>query len=144
MKAEPIHPFSGSLANFATGPQPLLRAHHSTPDGPVAKFENGRGMGRAGLPFTTAIQGQPSLKAEPIHPFLTPLTNFATGPARVGNGFCQAACLNIHEAIGRTAWFRTARYAHGAASRARGLLLVPKNDVADRIAIAQDVGQMLA
>src|ERR687885_508692 len=47
--------------------------------GPVAKFGNGRGMGRAGPHFTTAIRGQPSLKAEPIRPFLDLLTNFATG-----------------------------------------------------------------
>ena len=46
-------------------------------------LKNGRGMGRAGLPFTTAIQGQPSLKAEPIRPFLASLTNFATGPTRL-------------------------------------------------------------
>ena len=49
-------------------------------DGPVAKFENGRKMGRAGPPFTTAIRGQPSVKAEPIRPFLASLTDFATGP----------------------------------------------------------------
>src|SRR5919206_1173548 len=48
---------------------------------PVAKFENGCGMGRAGPHVTPAIRGQPSLKAEPIRPFLGSLTNFATGPA---------------------------------------------------------------
>jgi hypothetical protein len=51
--------------------------------GPVAKFENGREMGRAGPHFTTTIRGQPSLKAEPIRPFPGLLTNFATGPAAV-------------------------------------------------------------
>ena len=50
--------------------------------GPVAKFENGREMGRAGPHFTTAIRGQPSSKAEPIHLFPGLLTNFATGLAR--------------------------------------------------------------
>ena len=49
-------------------------------EGPVAKFENGREMGRTEPHFTTAIRGQPSLKAEPIRPFLGLLTNFATGP----------------------------------------------------------------
>ena len=43
--------------------------------------ENGRGMGRAGLPFITTIRGQPNSKAEAIHPFLGLLANFATGPA---------------------------------------------------------------
>ena len=38
-------------------------------------------VGRAGPHFTTAIRGQPSLKAEPIRPFLASLTNFATGPS---------------------------------------------------------------
>ena len=59
--------------------QRFLAAH----DGPVAKFENGREMGRAGPHFTTTIRGQPSLKAEPIRPFPGLLTNFATGPCDV-------------------------------------------------------------
>src|SRR5919199_452249 len=37
-------------------------------------------MGRARPYFTTAMRGQPSLKAEPIRPFPGSLTNFATGP----------------------------------------------------------------
>ena len=52
--------------------------------GPVAKSENGREMGRAGLPFTTTIREQPSVTAEPIRPFLASLTNFATGPLEAG------------------------------------------------------------
>src|SRR3954454_6270493 len=35
-------------------------------------------MGPARPPFTPAIRGQPSLKAEPIRPFFGSLTNFAT------------------------------------------------------------------
>ena len=50
--------------------------------GPVAKFENGGGLGRVGPHFTTVIRGRPSLKAEPIRPFLSSFTNFATGPAK--------------------------------------------------------------
>ena len=58
--------------------------------GPVAKFENGRGMGRAGLPFITTIRGQPNSKAEAIHPFLGLLANFATGPNKfIAGERCQ-------------------------------------------------------
>jgi CRP-like cAMP-binding protein len=52
----------------------------TVPEGPVAKFENGGGMGRAGPHVTTAIRGKASLKATLIRPFLSSLTNFATGP----------------------------------------------------------------
>ena len=37
-------------------------------------------MGHVGPHVTAAIRGQPSLKTEPIRPFLGSLTNFATGP----------------------------------------------------------------
>src|SRR3954451_20097830 len=46
----------------------------------VAKFENGRGVGRAGPPFMTAIRGEPRLETVLIRPFLGSLANFATGP----------------------------------------------------------------
>ena len=49
--------------------------------GPVAKIENGRGMGRAGPHVTTAIRGKAGLTTAPICPFLGSVTNFATGPA---------------------------------------------------------------
>ena len=57
------------------------REFEGSSTGPVAKFENGREVGRVGPHFTTAIRGPPSLKAEPIRPFLALLTNFATGPS---------------------------------------------------------------
>ena len=48
--------------------------------GPVAKFENGRGIGRVRSDFRGLIRGQPSLETKPVRPLFHLLTNFATGP----------------------------------------------------------------
>ena len=69
-----------STGQPATGEEAGQGRQRLRPLGPVAKFENGCGMGRAEPHFTMAIRGPPSLEAEPIRPFLASLTNFATGP----------------------------------------------------------------
>src|ERR671933_949983 len=83
VRAQPVTDHAFEPADAGLSPGALVVSRRFLP-GPVAKFENGREIGWTRPLFTTAIRGQPSLKAEPIRPFLGLLTNFATGPVKVG------------------------------------------------------------